>query len=91
MTLQEIKAGDAARTRSLFERAITLQLPPKKMKVHAMLCGWSGTGLKLHVHRTVHMKLLCPAHACQALAEQHCFKQRDPAAGTRLRRTHCLA
>ena len=34
--LQEIKAGDAARTRSLFERAITLQLPPKKMKVRGV-------------------------------------------------------
>ena len=33
VALQEIKGGDAARTRSLFERAITLQLPPKKMKV----------------------------------------------------------
>lgn len=30
---QEIKGGDHARIRGLFERAITLQLPPKKMKV----------------------------------------------------------
>lgn len=36
--VQEIKAGDAARTRALFERAITVQLPPKKMKVRCRIC-----------------------------------------------------
>jgi hypothetical protein len=39
--LQEIKAGDQARTRALMERTITLQLPAKKMKVsdtHSACC-----------------------------------------------------
>jgi rRNA biogenesis protein RRP5 len=31
-TLQEVKQGDAGRIRGLFERATSLQLPPKKMK-----------------------------------------------------------
>lgn len=31
--LQEVKAGDAARVRSLLARATSLALPPKKMKV----------------------------------------------------------
>lgn len=30
---QEIRLGDAEVIRALFERAITLNLPPKKMKV----------------------------------------------------------
>ena len=30
--MQEIKAGDEARTRALLARAISLTLPPKKMK-----------------------------------------------------------
>lgn len=33
---QEVKVGDAARTRALFERCITLQLPAKKMKVRSL-------------------------------------------------------
>lgn len=32
---QEIKTGEQDRTRALFERTITLQLPSKKMKVEA--------------------------------------------------------
>lgn len=31
--LQEVKAGDATRVRSLLARATSLSLPPKKMKV----------------------------------------------------------
>jgi rRNA biogenesis protein RRP5 len=31
--LQEVKAGDAPRTRALLSRATSLGLPPKKMKV----------------------------------------------------------
>lgn len=30
--LQEVKAGDVGRTRALFERATSLQLPARKMK-----------------------------------------------------------
>ena len=30
--LQEVKQGEQARIRSLFERAVTLQLPAKKIK-----------------------------------------------------------
>jgi len=36
---QEIKLGDADVIRSLFERAISLSLPPKKMKV-CVICNW---------------------------------------------------
>lgn len=43
--MQEIKAGDHARIRGLFERAITLQLPPKKMKVCAGRGGCVRTTL----------------------------------------------
>lgn len=32
MCVQEIKAGDAERTRALFERVTALPLPPRKMK-----------------------------------------------------------
>ncbi len=68
--------GDAARTRALFERCITLQLPAKKMKVRTRTTrcsrhGWAGREGRMH--------LCLRNHAC--LAGLSCRVSRGLAGG----------